>query len=610
MSSITQAWIRGFTRFSNRVDLYNFGRWLVLALLVGVVAGLGGALLTWGVDWISSVVLHDVVGFQVPGHGEAAEAGWNFPERPWFLLLVLPLVGLVVGWLVQTFAPEAEGHGTDAVINAYHRERAELRKRVVPVKLITSMLTIGAGGSAGREGPVAQVGAGFGSYLADLLRLGYHDRRVLVISGMAAGIGGMFRAPLGAALFAVEVLYSDPDFESEALIPALIPAIISSIVSYIVVASLTGWNSIFHTADIHFARPHELVAYLVLGMVVAAVGVIYVKVFYGMRDNVFARMPIPNWTKPAVGGFLLAILALAVPQVLGGGYGWLQLTLDNQLPLKILILLLPAKILATSLTISSGGSGGVFAPSLVIGGVTGAIFADLVGRVAPQIAPPTAACVLVGMGGFFAGVAKVPIASLIMVAEMSGSYGLLVPMMLVSSVAYLLTRGVSIYEAQVPGRVDSPAHIGEFQIDILERLTVRQVMEPDQKVVSVHPGASFDAVLEIVGDADQEAFPVVDEHGIVEGMFSLNDVRRVMATPEVWPLLVASDLGVTAHGMAYLEPDDDLHTALQRFTAFKREILPVVDGQPPAPVIGVLRHHQVMEAYDSEINRLREEHAD
>jgi CIC family chloride channel protein len=606
MSSMTQAWVRGFIRFANRVDLYNFGRWLVLALLVGVVAGLGGALLTWGVDWISSVVIHDVVGFQVPGHGEAADAGWSLPDRPWFLLLVLPLVGLAVGWIVQTFAPEAEGHGTDAVINAYHRDRAELRKRVVPVKLITSMLTIGAGGSAGREGPVAQVGAGFGSYLADLLRLGYHDRRVLVISGMAAGIGGMFRAPLGAALFAVEVLYSDPDFESE----ALIPAIISSIVSYIVVASLTGWDSIFETADIHFARPHELVAYLVLGMVVAAVGVIYVKVFYGMRDNVFARMPIPNWTKPAVGGFLLAILALAVPQVLGGGYGWLQLTLDNQLPLKILVLLLPAKILATSFTISSGGSGGVFAPSLVIGGVTGAIFADLIGRVAPQLAPPTAACVLVGMGGFFAGVAKVPIASLIMVAEMSGSYGLLVPMMLVSSVAYLLTRGVSIYEAQVPARVDSPAHIGEFQIDVLERLTVGQVMEPDQRVVSVHPGASFEAVLEIVGEADQEAYPVVDEHGIIEGMFSINDVRRVMATPEVWPLLVASDLGVTAHGMAYLEPDDDLHTALQRFTVFKREILPVVDGQPPAPVIGVLRHHQVMEAYDSEIHRLREEHAD
>ena len=606
MSSLAQAWLEVFARFSNRVDLYNFGRWLVLALLVGVVAGLGGTLLTWGVDGIGSVLLGDIVGFHAPGHGESATLSWSMPERPWLLLLVLPLAGLLVGWIVQTFAPEAEGHGTDAVINSYHRGRAVLRKRVVPVKLVTSMITIGSGGSAGREGPVAQIGAGFGSYLADLLRLGYHDRRVLVISGVAAGVGGMFRAPLGAALFAVEVLYSDPDFESE----ALIPAIISSIVSYVVVASLTGWNSIFDTADITFAKPHELISYLALAMIVAIIGIIYVKVFYGMRDNVFARLPIPTWTKPAVGGLLLAILAVAVPQVLGGGYGWLQLTLDEQLPLKVLLLLLPAKILATSFTISSGGSGGVFAPSLVIGGVTGAVFADFAQRVAPQFAPPTAACVLVGMGGFFAGVAKVPIASLIMVAEMSGSYGLLVPMMLVSSVAYLLMRGTSIYEAQVPGRVDSPAHIGEFQVDVLERLTVREVMEPDQTVASVRPGASFETVLEIVAESDQEAYPVIDENGTIEGMFSLNDVRRVMATPEVWPLLVASDLGVTARGMAYLEPDDDLHSALQRFTAFKREILPVVDGTPPAPVIGILRHHQVMEAYDAEIQRHKEEHAD
>lgn len=606
MSSALNSWIARFARFSSRVDLFNFGRWLVLALIVGVVAGLGGTLLTWGVDGIGSVLLEDVAGFRVPGHGAAADPTWAAPERPWMLLLVLPLAGLLVGWIVQTFAPEAEGHGTDAVINAYHRGRAVIRRRVVPVKLITSMLTIGSGGSAGREGPVAQIGAGFGSYLADLLRLGYHDRRVLVISGVAAGVGGMFRAPLGAALFAVEVLYSDPDFESE----ALIPAIISSIVSYVVVASFTGWNAIFESADIRFARPHELVAYLVLGMVLAVVGVIYVKVFYGMRDGVFARLPIPAWTKPGVGALLLAVLAIAVPQVMGGGYGWLQLTLDEQLPLKVLVLLLPAKILATSLTITSGGSGGVFAPSLVIGGVAGAMFADFAHRVAPQYAPPTAACVLVGMGGFFAGVAKVPIASLIMVAEMSGSYGLLVPMMLVSSVAFLLMRGVSIYEKQVPGRVDSPAHTGEFQIDVLERLTVRSVMDPDQKIVTVPPGASFDTVLTLLADADQYAFPVVDEHGMVEGMFSINDVRRVMATPEVWPLLVASDLGVTARGMAYLEPDDDLHTAVQRFTAFKRDILPVVDGRPPAPVIGLLRHHEVMEAYDREIQRLRRENAD
>ena len=606
MNMRAATFLRGMTRFGNRFDLYNFGRWLVLALLVGVVAGLGAALLTWGVEWIGSLLLKGAVGFHAPGHGEAATVTWNLPERPWMLLLVLPLAGLVVGWMVRTFAPEAEGHGTDAVINTYHRDRAVLRKRIVPVKLLASMLTIGSGGSAGREGPVAQVGAGFGSYLAGLLRLPFHDRRVLVIAGMAAGVGGMFRAPLGGALFAVEVLYSDPDFESE----ALIPAIISSIVSYVVVASLTGWNVIFETDVLPFAQPQELLAYLVLGMVVALVGVIYVKVFYGMRDNVFARMPVPAWTRPAIGGLLLALLAMAVPQVLGGGYGWLQLTLDGQLPLKVLLLLLPAKILATSFTISSGGSGGVFAPSLVIGWVTGAIFADLMQRVAPQFAPPTAACVLVGMGGFFAGVAKVPIASLIMVAEMSGSYGLLVPMMLVTSVAYLLTRSVSIYEAQVPGRIDSPAHVGEFQVDVLERLTVSGVMDTGPEVITMLPGTSFESVLETVAETDQEAFPVVDEQGMVEGMFSLNDVRRVMATPEVWPLLVASDLGVTARGMAYLEPDDDLHTAVRRFTAFQREVLPVLAGSPPSPVIGLLRHHQVMEAYDREIHRLQEENQD
>jgi CIC family chloride channel protein len=171
-------------------------------------------------------------------------------------------------------------------------------------------------------------------------------------------------------------------------------------------------------------------------------------------------------------------------------------------------------------------------------------------------------------------------------------------------------RGVSIYEAQVPGRIDSPAHLGEFQIDVLERLTVAEVMDPDQAVISIPTGASFEAVLDLVAETDQYAFPVVDGDGEVEGMFSINDVRRVMATPEVWPLLVASDLGVTARGMAYLVPDDDLHTAVQRFTALQREILPVLKSAPPSPVIGLLRHHQVMEAYDSEIHRLREAHAD
>jgi CIC family chloride channel protein len=578
-SLLPRTWIDSIARFATRIDLYDFGRWLVLATVIGVVAGLGAALLTWGVNGVQSGLLHRVVEFRPPGHGSHM-GSWHLPARPWMLLVVLPCVGLLVGWIVQTFAPEAEGHGTDAVINSYHRKRAVLRKRVAPVKLIASALTIGSGGSAGREGPVAQVGAGFASYLSRLLDLPVFDRRVLVISGMAAGIGGMFRAPLGAALFAIEVLYSENEYESE----ALIPAIISSIVAYVVNASLTGWQPIFAVEVSQFARPQELLAYLVLGMVVAAIGWLYVKTFYGMREGFFHRLPVPPMIKPAVGGLMVALIALWLPQVMGGGYGWLQLTMEGAMPLGILLMLIPAKILATSCTISSGGSGGVFAPSLVIGGMTGAVFAQLATRVTPTLAPPLAACVLVGMGGFFSGVAKVPIASLIMVAEMSGSYSLLVPMMLVASVAFLLTRGVSIYEAQVPGRVDSPAHIGDFQIDVLERLRVDQVMDKDQEIILLAPGTPFHRVLQLVAESEQHAFPVVNERGIVEGVFSVTDVRRVMASPEVWSVLVASDLAVAATSMAYLEMHDDLHSAVRRFTAFRHENLPVLSGPPPSEV--------------------------
>jgi len=211
------------------------------------------------------------------------------------------------------------------------------------------------------------------------------------------------------------------------------------------------------------------------------------------------------------------------------------------------------------------------------------------------------------MGGFFAGVAKAPIASLIMVAEMSGSYSLLVPMMLVSSITFVLTRGVNIYEAKVPGRVDSAAHLGDYQIDILERLSVRALIDEDQDVASLSPGMPFREVMDVVFTGTQDHYPVIDSEGAVHGILSVNDVRRVMATPEVWDLLVAGDIEVDAPNVGFVTPDEDLHTVMRRFTALRLEVLPVVSGPPPAPIIGLLRYHDVMEAYDHEIHRLRGE---
>jgi len=565
------------------------------------VTGLGAVLLTWGVEGVSSLLLHGAAGFTPPGHGFPFATVWHPPSRSWALLLVLPAAGLLVGWLVQRFAPEAEGHGTDAVIDAFHRKRSIMRGRVIPIKLIASMFTIGSGGSAGREGPVAQVGAGFASALSRALRLSTRDRRTLLVAGMAGGIGGMFRAPLGGALFAIDVLYSDNEFESE----ALIPAVIASIVSYVVNNSLTGWSIVFNTPSLRFTRPAELLAYLVLAVLLALVGIVYLSVFYAVRDGFFKPLPVPDWVKPGIGALGVAMIAFFLPQVLGGGYGWLQLTLDGKLAIGLLMLLVPAKILATSLTIGSGGSGGVFAPSLIIGGMTGAVFAVVAETVAPGLAPEPAACVLVGMGGFFAGVAKVPIAALVLVAEMSGSYRLLVPMMLVASVTYLLTRGMSIYEAQVRGRIDSPAHLGEFEVDVLRRMTVASVMQPDSHA-TVHPETRFTELVELTEGSPQAYFPIVDDDQRLIGVVSLTDIRALAGSPEVWPVLVAADLGVEAEAVAYLTPDEDLHAAARKFSALDLGALPVLDGPPPARLHAMLTYRQVLEAYDGAVRTVGE----
>jgi chloride channel protein, CIC family len=597
-------WFRAFRAFASRLELYNFGRWLVLASLTGVIAGCGAALLTWGVHVVASLSLVKAVGFLAPHSGYPGATVWHAPQRPWVFLLVLPAAGLVVGWLIYRFAPEAEGHGTDAVIHAFHREHSMIRRRTAPIKLLASALTIGSGGSAGREGPVAQVGAGFASFLSRLLGLSPRDRRTLVVAGVAGGIGGMFRAPLGGAIFAIEVLYSDNEFESE----ALVPAVISSIVSYVVNNVLTGWESIFSVPPIAFTRPRELFPYLLLGVLVALVGRFYVWVFYGLRDNFFARLPVPRWTRPAVGALLVGVTALVLPEVCGSGYGWFQLTLDGQLPAKLLLVLIPAKIVATSFTISSGGSGGVFAPSLIIGGMTGAVFANGCAHVLPSLTPSPAACVLVGAGAFFSGAAKVPVASLILVAEMSSSYRLLVPMMLAGAVSFLLTRGISIYSEQVRGRVDSPAHAGEFEMDVLKRLRVDSVAQHGE-LRTVRPATPFAEIVDLVASCEQEFFPVINEDDELVGTFTVADVRAVMATPEIWPALVAGDLGVGPSGIVYLRPEDDLHTAVRTFNASGLPVLPILAGPPPATLMALVSYQEVLRAYDKAVRPLEERRA-
>ena len=415
--------MKAITQFWQQVKTHSLGRSVLLSVLVGVVAGFGALGFNFILNSAGDLFMVRAVGYQMPQPG--GEGVTKIPaeaSRRWLLFVVPAFGGLLSGLLVFSLAPEAEGHGTDAMVDAFHQKRGVIRKRVPIIKTFASALTIGSGGSAGREGPIAQVGAAFGSALATWLKASDRERRTLLLAGAGAGIGAVFRAPLGGALFAMEVLYRDIEFETAALVPCFVAAI----VSYSIYCGVSGsWGAIFSVPNVTFNHPLELPLYVVLGAVCALMGMLYVKVFYGMRDHVFRKLRLPNHLKPALGGLVVGAIGFFLPQVLGMGYGWVQLAMNQQLPLKIIVAVAFIKILTTSLTISSGGSGGVFAPSMVIGGMVGAAVGTVLHAWLPQIVTQPAAFALVGMAGFFAGVAKAPVSSLIMVSEMTTGYGLL-----------------------------------------------------------------------------------------------------------------------------------------------------------------------------------------
>ena len=436
-------------------------RLLLYSGLIGIVGGLGAQLFVWLLNLAERLLLVGIAGYQPPEPGSLNPQPVVGPWGLWLIPVVTTLGGLLSGILVYTFAPEAEGHGTDAAVEAFHFKGGKIRPIVPLIKAISSAITIGSGGAAGREGPTAQISVGVGSIFADVMRLPDEDRRTLVLAGMAAGLAAIFRSPLGMAIFAVEILYSGMAFETE----ALIYTVIASVVAYAVNGLFVGWSPIFlFPQAVHFTQPIALVGYATLGIVAGVVGGIEPPIFYGIRD-LFRALKVPNHIKPAIGGLLMGLLAVAVPETISTGYGWVQKAMTGDYIGWSLIFLALAKILAMSLTISSGGSGGVFGPNVYIGGMVGAWVAFVMDKFIPGAGFNPAAFAVVGMAAVFAGTARVPIATLIMVSEMTGGYGLIVPSMLATTIAFVVQRTVSarfryprLYEAQVELRSDSPTH--------------------------------------------------------------------------------------------------------------------------------------------------------
>lgn len=427
-------------------------KWLILGVAIGIIAGLGAIVFYLALDYAGQFLLGYLADYHIPKpFGDGGDPGSAHLRRPWAIPLVAFGGALVSALLVAKFAPEAEGHGTDSAIEAAHTDPRAIRGRAIVVKTVASALTIGSGGSGGREGPAAQISAGFGSLLTRQLNLSDEDGRVAVSLGIGSGIGAIFGAPLGGAVLAASIVYRE-DFDYRSLIPGFI----TSATAYAVFGSVLGWEPLFGSVagGFRFHHPLQLTWFVVLGIVCAAIGLLYAKAFYGTVGRT-ERLPGNMVLKPALGGLAVGLVGLVLPQVLASGYGWAQKAAATDtlmaIPLWVVLLLPVAKIVATSLSIGTGGSGGIFGPGIVIGGFTGAALWRL-GELTelPWLPDSPGPFVVVGMMACFGSVAHAPLAVMIMVAEMTASFTVVPAAMVAVGIAYLVVSrtDVSIYRAQ------------------------------------------------------------------------------------------------------------------------------------------------------------------
>lgn len=518
---------------------------------------------------------------------------------PWWLVVIIPAAGgLAVGLLIRHFSPESKGHGVAEVIEAVHAHGGRIPTRVALWKSVTAAISIGSGGSVGREGPVVQVGATVGSAIGQHLAVSRGSLTTLVAAGAAAGIASSFHAPIAGATFALEIILLDFGVRSFA------PIVLASVTSVITAQSLIGQVQEIARPGYEMVSPLEIVPYAVLGLVAGFVSLVYVKAL-AWTEDVFAGKAggkvglrldrLPSHWKPAVGGALLGVLGLVVPRAMGTGYETMNAALLGQLGLGVLLAVLAAKLVATSLTLGSGGSGGSFFPAMVLGATLGGAFGTVVHLLFPETTATPGAYALVGMGAVVAGSTLAPLTGIVMLFELTGNYEIVLPLMVTCGIAatmmHRLHGGESIYTAKLAAR--GIARRPPREQVVLRALRVGEAMTRDP--LAIPESLPFRAVLEIIDTSSHPAFPVVDERNRLTGMLSVQDVRGVLFEEGLSDLVVAKEVARPIRARVF--ENDDLETALQRLVVADVAVLPVVSRDDPTALVGVLTQRDVLAAW-------------
>jgi chloride channel protein, CIC family len=591
--------IRTLRAMKWNLDFSYFRKWILIGFILGIVAGLGAIALFLSVEFFTGLFLEIGTGYTPPLPG-GFQANFTYTlliEKPWLIPIITGLGGLLVGLITTKFSPESEGHGTDAVIDAYHHKSGNIRARVPLVKAITSSITIGSGGSGGTEGPAGQIAAGFGSLIGKLFKLNEDERRIAVAAGLGAGIGSIFKIPLGGAVFSAEVFYRR-DFEVRALIPGLV----ASVTGYTVFGFVFGWDRLFTIPLdlVKYTNPISLLLYALVGLISAGVSVGYVKTFYAVSDF-FSKIQVPKYLKPAMGGVLVGIIGIVFPQILGTSYGWLQIAISKDyvvFPLAMIGSVIILKILATSLTIGSGGSAGVFGPSMVIGGLLGAFIGTAFHLLGLFTWIDVSSVIIVAMVSFFGATAKTPISSIIMGSELTGGYALLAPMMLATFIAYIMSgQHNSIFRNQVLNRSDSPAHRMEYQRVILSDLHVKDIMKNTMDKMS--KSVSIEEALQILNRNNSRMITVVNESDTLQGVVYR---YKLFEFPEEYRKSIKLE-NIMIKDPFFAYESDSLHNALVRLSSNDLQEMPVLSNKD-YKVIGIVTIADLVRLYDIEVQKI------
>ena len=558
---------------------------IFMAIIVGVLGGYGAIVFRLFVRFSQSI-------FFGPG-------GTSFLDHvmalPWYAKLIPPATGgLLVGVIIYFFAREARGPGVSETIEAVALKGGLIRKRVFFVKILTSAISIGSGGSAGREGPIVQIGSAIGSLFGQITRVSADRMRTLVGCGAAAGVAATFNAPIAGVMFAMEIIIGNYG------IATFSPIIISSVTATVISRIHLGDYPAFLVPHYSLVSPLELPFYVLLGIVAGVTGALFITLLYKTED-LFGMMKIPEYTKAAVGGLMVGTIGIFLPYIYGVGYDAISLALWENLAWYMLIILVFVKIIATSLTIGSGGSGGIFAPSLFIGAMAGGAFGHFIHQMFPAITASAGAYSLVGMGAVLAATTHGPIHAILIIFEMTGNYKVIVPLMLACITGYVIASNInreSIFTLKLARRgVDLKAG---REVNIMKSLLVKNAMTTEVSTVSEN--MHLNKLLKHTFSSKHSSFPVVDNNGLLSGIVSFQDFKEVVFEEGLGDLVVVKDIAIP--DVITLTRDESLDEALKKIGLKNIEQLPVVDENNPRKIVGILSRRDIFSAYNKAlINR-------